>query len=1214
MEDKPHKAHRKSTTGGKANKQKKNAEKNNPKAFGFASGRRAEKQARRNMDRDQTRLHVPLVDRTPMEAPPVVVAVVGPPGTGKTTLIKSLVKRYTKHSLSEIKGPITVVSGKKRRLTFIECNNDLNSMIDVAKVADLILLLIDASFGLEMETFEFLNILQTHGFPKIMGVLTHLDRFKNNKTLKTTKKRLKHRFWTEIYQGAKLFYLSGVINGRYPNQEILNLSRFISVMKFRPLIWRNTHPYMVADRVEDLTDPELLRTQPNCDRTVTLYGYLRGTNLKSGMRVHIPGVGDHYMEDISILPDPCPLPDKVRKRLDEKQKLIYAPMSDVGGVMYDKDAVYINVPGSFTKKSQIIKGNNLPGTMAGLAAEKVKRKSRGDDEGDEEEEEEEEDEEEEEEALGYGERMVMNLQDAPDTLASQLEESELRIFADSTPMRAGDVEDDEEMEEDEDEEEDDSETDGARGPRERKEVDSNGRVRRRAVFGDEDELEMEGDDDEEEESDDDQFDEDEDDDKDEEGESKQSNGRRKYKSKYEATHTKKDDSDEEDEEVAFAESDSDLGELSGEEEDDMDDQEESALRWKSDLASKAESVFHSRRRPNLMRLIYGDRKYTPEQIVNGDIDEATGQKQDGEDSDEGFGTGPGTGGEESDEDEDFLTLKTEQSDTTLEQMIDSCKSTIVYTDLDEWEDQEVKDSLRDRFVTGSLDLPGAKDDEDDEAFGDFEDLETGEKVTAAPDASAGEGAEGEKSYEDMSRDEIAAKKEMLKKKFEAEFGDDDEDKQGFYEEIKGDMARQQQINQAEFEDDDPMTRAMVEGFRPGTYVRVLLKDMPCEFIQYFQPEYPILMGGLLQAEENYGFIQVRIKKHRWHRKILKTNDPLILSVGWRRVQTMPIYSLNDGTRNRMLKYTPEHMHCLATFYGPIHPPNTGFCAVQSVSDHTSAFRISATGVVLDIDHSVEIVKKLKLTGHPYKIHKNTAFIKDMFNSPLEVAKFEGANIRTVSGIRGQVKKALAKPEGHFRATFEDKVLMSDIVFLRAWYPIKPKKYCNPVTSLLLAHKNAWQGMRLTGQVRHAMAMATPSDPNSAYRKIERQTRRFNTLKVPKSVQASLPFASKPKLLKPQRRPGLLQRRAVMLEPEEKKIYTLMQQIHTLKKEKDRKRAEKDQERKARNEKKKEKDVANYENRLKREKKEHHRQKGKEQKREAARLEGGRRKKARTSED
>lgn len=62
-----------------------------------------------------------------------------------------------------------------------------------------VLLLVDASFGFEMETFEFLNILQTHGFPKVMGVLTHLDMFHNTKTLRKTKKKLKQRFWTEIY-------------------------------------------------------------------------------------------------------------------------------------------------------------------------------------------------------------------------------------------------------------------------------------------------------------------------------------------------------------------------------------------------------------------------------------------------------------------------------------------------------------------------------------------------------------------------------------------------------------------------------------------------------------------------------------------------------------------------------------------------------------------------------------------------------------------------------------------------------------------------------------------------------------------------------------------------------------------------------------------------------------------------------------------------------
>ena len=41
----------------------------------------------------------------------------------------------------DAKGPITVISGKKRRVTFFECPTDLNAMVDVAKVADLVIAL-----------------------------------------------------------------------------------------------------------------------------------------------------------------------------------------------------------------------------------------------------------------------------------------------------------------------------------------------------------------------------------------------------------------------------------------------------------------------------------------------------------------------------------------------------------------------------------------------------------------------------------------------------------------------------------------------------------------------------------------------------------------------------------------------------------------------------------------------------------------------------------------------------------------------------------------------------------------------------------------------------------------------------------------------------------------------------------------------------------------
>ena len=118
-------------------------------------------------------------------------------------------------------------------------------------------------------------------------------------------------------------------------------------------------------------------------------------------------------------------------------------------------------------------------------------------------------------------------------------------------------------------------------------------------------------------------------------------------------------------------------------------------------------------------------------------------------------------------------------------------------------------------------------------------------------------------------------------------------------------------------------------------------------------------------------------------------------------------------------------------------------------------------------------------GKPKKVFKNTAFVEGMFNSALEVSKFTGAKLKTVSGIRGAIKRPLKDgAAGSFRAAFEDKILLSDIVICRLWVPVPIKQWYNPVTTLL---DTDWTGARTVGQIRKDEAIAQVVDKDSIYK-------------------------------------------------------------------------------------------------------------------------------------
>lgn len=247
------------------------------------------------------------VEFDPFKNPPKLVLVHGPPKSGKSTLIRSLIKNYTGQNIKELKGPITVKTSKKQRLTFMECPNEISKAMDLAKIADIVLTLVDASIGFEMETFEFLAVLQIHGFPRCIGVATHLDLYKNNDRRKKTKRVLRRRFEKEVSKETNLFFISEMHKEMYGFRDVHNLARLLSVIIPRELAFKTTHPHLLVDRFEMVAANQggSLKDQDRVD--VAVFGYVRGNEFVHNRDLYFCGLGYLKPGDSKEVPDPVPM-------------------------------------------------------------------------------------------------------------------------------------------------------------------------------------------------------------------------------------------------------------------------------------------------------------------------------------------------------------------------------------------------------------------------------------------------------------------------------------------------------------------------------------------------------------------------------------------------------------------------------------------------------------------------------------------------------------------------------------------------------------------------------------------------------------------------------------------------------------------------------------------------------------------------------------------
>lgn len=380
--------------------------------------------------------------------------------------------------------------------------------------------------------------------------------------------------------------------------------------------------------------------------------------------------------------------------------------------------------------------------------------------------------------------------------------------------------------------------------------------------------------------------------------------------------------------------------------------------------------------------------------------------------------------------------------TEIEVLKDPCplesKGNVFYNRADYLEDEKSESTSAEILDLDDQEIRMFEDDASFEKSSDVNDCTESETVNESDkkienkENLYSENDMTESSYSNDSEVDLETLKEMARSKFLQKAETEDELIDKFNDEFKTKETDDLNILETLKKKEMKVTEEIqnLDGLAiPGHYIRVKI-DLSNNFD--FSKLY--IIGALLPSENIPVCLKGQVYKNKWQKNDLKSNDPYLLSIGWLRIQTIPILTANDVLITKC-KVTSDIL-----FYSPSVPSGTSFF----IFDPKANYRIFGSGKILDSSGNCDVKRRIKLIGYPQSIVGQNAIVQSMFSSQREAEKFLNAKVETVSGLRGLIKTAVGK-DGCIRVAFEGTILMSDIVILKCFIPIKPIKYYQHLT-------------------------------------------------------------------------------------------------------------------------------------------------------------------------
>ena len=240
--------------------------------------------------------------------PPKIVAIIPlSEYVNPNDLLQSCLKEGTVSATTGDVGANSSVyySQFKAHVTFITADLDVMSVLDVAKVADIIIVIVDANADelISDAGAICLSAMKAQGCPDILCCVQGLDQF-TGKALIDRRKTVGRICDTEIMSAVKVVEYSNdngkMIDARNPS--VASICRQLCSISPRDIGWRSIRTYLLSQTCEIIPN-ENITEEENIEetvQTVRVGGYLRGRPLPINSLVHIVGVGTGRIKEIVL--------------------------------------------------------------------------------------------------------------------------------------------------------------------------------------------------------------------------------------------------------------------------------------------------------------------------------------------------------------------------------------------------------------------------------------------------------------------------------------------------------------------------------------------------------------------------------------------------------------------------------------------------------------------------------------------------------------------------------------------------------------------------------------------------------------------------------------------------------------------------------------------------------------------------------------------------